>query len=318
MILRRLAALVVLLLAGFTLHRMVWVPQRCNVVKKEVGRVIAREWERRHTAVAFDAGARNEPVLAEAVEHCPHDVALLMLAGSNQVLMNRYEIALRFYERALQYDRRPELHVAAGIAQLNLGRREEALRNFVDAANFTGSSALVEVPDAEVRFEAYRRYGERREKALALRGELETHNLIENGDFSQGAKAWSAVDEGGGTVSTSLVPSQRRQGGNALHVVTTAERSGVRQRWDRNNRRPRVRTAAMIFVNRGRVCIGSGNGPPMQNACTVGTGRWERLEGVSESCPAVMTLITAASPDGADFVVDEISARLTIALPCDR
>ena len=318
MIPRRLAALALLLLAGFLLHRKVWVPHRCNVVKKELGTVIEREWERRHTAVAFDAGARNEPVIAEAVEHCPHDVALLMLAGSNQVLMNRYEAALRFYERALQHDRRPELKMAAGVALLNLGRREEALGHFVDAANFAGSDMLTEVPDAEVRFEAYRRYGERREKMLALRGRLDMRNLLENADFSQGARKWISVSEGGGTVSASIVPSQRRPGGNAMHVVTTGERSGLRQALRRRDRRPRVRTSATIFVNRGRVCIGSGNGALMQNACTTGTGRWERLEGVSESCPAEMTLITAASPGGADFIIDDVAARLAIGLPCDE
>jgi hypothetical protein len=333
MILRRLAALTVMVIAVLALHRLVWLPHQCNVVRRQVEQSLDREWERRHMAVAFDAGVRNEPLLARALEHCPHDVALLMLAGSNQVLMNRYENALRYYERALQLDRRPELHVAAGVAQLNLGRREEALQNFATAAFFAGSSVLRDVPDAEVRLAAYRLHGERREKALALRGQLDTRNLLANADFSHPAEArstqseqrgaspstarsWSAVNEGG-SVSTSLVPSPRRPGGNAIHVVTTAEGSGLQQTWAPKNQKPRARTTAMVLVNRGRVCIGSGSGVLMQNACSSGTGRWERLEGISESCPAETTVIIAASPEGADFVVDEISARLALGAPCE-
>jgi hypothetical protein len=334
MIPRSLAAAAVTVAALFALHRLVWLPHECNLVRGQVDASISRVWDQRHTAVAFDTGARNEPLIARAVEHCPHDVALLMLAGSNQLLMNRHDTALSMFERALQYDRRPELHLSAGIAQLGLGRRDEALRNFVTAASFGGSSLLVDVPDAEVRFEAYRIVGKRREEVLALRGELDTRNLLENSQFSipgqaratqttrpgdspTAARSWSVTNEGG-SVSTALVPSTRRPGGNALHVVATGERNGILQLWPPKYRQPRARTTAMIYVNRGRVCIGSGNGPPIQNACTSGTGRWERLEAVSESCPAEMTMISTASPEGADFIVDEITARLALGIPCER
>jgi tetratricopeptide (TPR) repeat protein len=332
MIPRSLAALAVTLLALFALHRLVWRPHQCNVVRQQVGASLERVWDQRHTAVAFDTGVRNEPILAKAVEHCPHDVALLMLAGSNQLLMNRHDRALAMFERALQYDQRPELLLAAGIAQLQLGRREEAIRNFVTASSFGGFSVLVDVPDAEARLEAYRIVGKRREEVLALRGELDTRNLLQNsrfepaerrttqtdrpGESPSAARTWSVVNEGG-TVSTNVVPSQKRPGGTALHVVTTGERSGVRQVWAAKNERPRAQTTALIYVNRGRVCIGSGSGPPIQNACTSGTGRWERLEGVSESCPAETTVISTASADGADFIVDEITARLALGIPCE-
>jgi hypothetical protein len=334
MIWRSVAATAVTLATMFAVHRLVWLPHECNVTRQQMDLSINRMWNRRHTAAAFDAGVRNEPVLARAVERCPHNVPLLMLAGSNQVLMNRHERALQMFERALRYDRRPELHLAAGIAQLELGRREEALRNFVTAANLWGPVVLVDVPDAEVRMEAYRLFGRRREAALALRGALDTSNLLENSQFSRSgsgrstrtdrpgqspsaARSWLVINEGG-SVSTSLVPSRRRRGGSAIHVIATSERSGLHQTWRKENERPRARTTAMVFVSRGQVCIGSGSGAPLQNACTSGTGRWERLEGISESCPAEMTRITAASPDGADFIVDEISARLTIGVPCER
>jgi hypothetical protein len=333
MILRSLAAVAIAIVAAIAAHRLVWLPHQCNVVKRQVGESVDRHWERRSTA-AYLAGARNEPLLAKALEHCPHDVALLMLAGSNQVLMNRHTSARVFFERALQFGRRPDLHMAAGMSQLELGERKEALAHFLAAARFAGASVLADVPDAGVRGQAYRIIGERHERALALRGKLDTRNLLENSDFSRpgesrstqverrgaspsAAAVWQILNERG-TVSTSLVPSPRRPGGNALHVVATRGGSGIRQAWSRQNRRPAARTTAMVFVHRGRVCIGTGSGTLMQNACTTTTGRWERLEGISESCPARITTLTAATANGADFVVDEISARLAVGIPCER
>lgn len=334
MFLRSLAAVAVTMVAGIAVHRTVWLPHQCNVVKREVGASIDRHWDRRYTPPAIAAGAYNEPLLEKAVEHCSHDVTLLTLAGLNQVLMNRHTSARVFFERASQFGQRPDIHMALGLSKLELGLQKEALEHFVAAASFSGPSVLAEIPDGDVRKEAYTIIGARRERALALRGKLDTRNLLMNADFSQpgesrstqsdrlgafpsAASVWEILNERG-NVSTSLVPSSRRAGGNALHVVTTRERSGIRQRWSRENRRPRARTAAMVFVNRGRVCIGTGSGTLMQNACTTSTGRWERLEGLSESCPARITTVTAASRDGADFIIDEISARVAEGLPCER
>jgi hypothetical protein len=334
MFVRRAAAGLVAIVAILAVHRLVWLPQHCNVVKKQVALSLSPQWHQRDTPAAFSAGELAEPLLVRALEQCPHDLNLLMLAGGAQEMMQRYAQALRFYDQALRFHRRPELYVAAGVAHLRLGEEEKALQSFVTAANFAGPNVLTELENQQLRLKAYRIIGDRRERVLALRGKLNLRNLLVNPDFSRpgdagatrsdrhgtspsAAFAWQTLVERG-EVSTSMMPSQRRPGGNALRVVTSREGSGIRQALPTENRQPRARTTAMVLVNRGQVCVGSGRGIPVQNACSSDTGRWERLEGISESCPARVTAVTAATKNGADFIVDEISVRVALGAPCER
>ena len=62
--------------------------------------------------------------------------------------------------------------------------------------------------------------------------------------------------------------------------------------------------------------MGTGNGrPPVHNGVSAGTGRWEKLEAVNETCPARSIVIEAVDEEGAEFFVDEVVVRHTVAAP---
>jgi hypothetical protein len=83
---------------------------------------------------------------------------------------------------------------------------------------------------------------------------------------------------------------------------------------------PRTVTTAWVFVRRGRIYLGSGNGSePIRNADSTTTGRWEKLEAVNQTCPVTLTVLRAYGPEGAEFLVRDVRSRPTLlAPPCDQ
>lgn len=337
MLLRRLAALAIVVVAPFALYRLVFVPWRCNNIEGAVNRSLDIDGSLAPTGDfrLRDTAERNLRMLQACLDRCKTDVNLPVLAGANLLVLGRTEAAAQLYQRALQYDHRPEIYLALATAQSYLGQRDAAVANAVRGADFVGMEPLANLPDGLVRSRAYEIVGSRREHLRAQSGRPPSPNVIANGTFAEpgpngpavrvdgyayapsAAKQWELVNPFGST-TTQLVPSTRRPGGKAIHVTTTRELSGLRQKWEADSRR-RVRTTVWVFVNRGRVSVGSGTGQTqMVNAVSKTTGQWEKLEGINESCPATLTQIQAADT-GADFIVDEVVVRETIAAPpCDR
>ena len=66
---------------------------------------------------------------------------------------------------------------------------------------------------------------------------------------------------------------------------------------------PEPRAAAWIFVNRGEVAVGAGDGLGT-TATTHQRGQWERVAASSTGCPADLFAIVASTNDGGDFYVD--------------
>ncbi len=326
MLLRRLGAVAIGVVAAFALYRLVFVPWRCNNIEGVVNRSLdidgslgpTDDFRLRNTA------ERNLAMLQRCLDTCKTDVNLPVLAGANLLVLGRVEAAAQLYQRALQYDHRPEIYFALATAQSYLGQRDAAVANAVRGADFAGMDPLANLPDGLVRWRAYELVGSRREQIRAQAGRPPRPNLIVNGDFAQAgprgpsvrvdgygyvpsaAKQWELVNPYGST-TTQFVPSTRRAGGKAIHVTTTREVSGLRQVWP--DEKPR-----------GRVSVGSGTGQgQMANAYSKTTGQWEKLEGINEACPATTTMIQAVDPTGAEFLVDEVVVRETIAAPpCDR
>lgn len=332
---RAVAALLIVVAALAAIYRLVVVPWRCNDVEGVVWRDLDLVWEKREEDPwrARMVAERSLASMADCVAACRSDVNLQMLAGSSFRILGRSSAAIAAYQTALQFDRRPELYMALGSAQLEAGApREQAVASFVKVGEFLGLEALRTIPDAQTRWSAYTIVGARHDEVLARNG-LHQPNLLENPAFSasgsngprtstsapeitpSAAAGWTVYNAAARPISTAIVPSTRSSG-SAIHVVTAAEHSGLMQVWSPEKVTGRVRTTAWVFVKRGRIYIGSGDGrPPMMNVYSSGTGRWERISGVNDSCPATTTVIYAASPGGAEFYVDGISATETLAAP---
>ena len=107
--------------------------------------------------------------------------------------------------------------------------------------------------------------------------------------------------------STLPIPGSRRM----LHVSTTIDTAGLVQMFAPQDTGPvRVESAAWIYVLRGEVAIGTGNGGNTGfDARTAERARWIRLSAPNGVSPANEFIIYASSPGGAEFFVAAASVR---------
>lgn len=313
---RKAAAAAIAAVAAWLLYDLVAMRHHCNVIEGEVSRSVETiPYDPARIFAYRGRAARNVERIAACAERHPSDVNLRMLAASNLTILGRHDAAAAMLRRALEFDRRPELYLALALAEIELGQREQAIQHAALAAEFSGLSRLQEISDGMVRVEAQKIAGTRLEGHLIARGDFDTTNRLLNGDFAGGRAHWRVTAAQHSPVTVMVVPSTRRAGANALRVIASGGDSGVFQLWTKPPV-PRARTTAWVYVVRGQVYVGTGSGqPPMRNVLSAGTGRWEKLEAVSESCPADRTVVFSASPEGAEFILDEITARETLAAP---
>jgi hypothetical protein len=270
--------------------------------------------------------ARNDvPALRDLVRtaraahrRCPANITLAMVTAANMRELTRAEDAVRMYEAALRYDRRPELYLNAGQARVEAGQADRGIADLVEAVRFAPS--MLESVPPHLRSEVYDRLPANARPANLRNGDFAIAAIhpplpAYNRSGTSGPAAamnWNVYVGGGGTqqvsVSTELVPSTRRPGGKMLHVVAVGEGTGVNQQWAPPGTGPaRVETAAWIYVKRGYVQLGTGNSSSTAPIVYSKTqNAWERLGGVNTSCPANFTMLTAIYPDGAEFYVDSV------------
>jgi hypothetical protein len=310
---RKAAAAIVVLAGAAALYEVVWIPYRSNVVLGQADRALNRVWSNPESYRARIVAQQNVELLTPWIEQQPRNVHLLMAAATNLEVTGRFEAARKLYCDALLHDRRPELYMACGRMQLTTGDRAEALKSFVAAGDFAGLGVLREIPDGAVRLEALRIVAAKQERNLAAQGQLDTTDLAVGRP-----KAWTAAATGPKPDTLEIIPSRRRKGRWAIHV-DAEEGGGIQQVLPRDRRRPRLRASAWVYVNRGTVCLGASNGrPPLTNVCSSKVRTWEKLEAVNDTCPATTLAVLAGSSDGADFIVDDIVARVAVGLPCER
>lgn len=132
--LKIVAAVVFLILAGSFIRRDLYEQYRCHLVTKEV-RDDTEILGGMQAAQLISIRAReNLARLGPCLEQNPWSVRLHMLAAHNHALRDDHERAVREYEKALRYDRRPEIYFSLGTQLLHLGRTDEAIEHLVRAA----------------------------------------------------------------------------------------------------------------------------------------------------------------------------------------
>jgi hypothetical protein len=160
-------------------------------------------------------------------------------------------------------------------------------------------------------------------------------NVLTNPDFSIGgapstitgapvpgssaAPPWTTWNNSPATTKTEYLKSYMGRSG-VIHVMTTGANNGLVQVWKPINTGPtKVVHSASIFIKRGKVGMGTGNGGNTGvSAFTSHTGRWETIQGTNTVCPANETIIY--STDGpADFYVDSASVvEVPSNVPCPQ
>jgi hypothetical protein len=82
-----------------------------------------------------------------------YDVRLAMIEGTNERILGRAGAAVTAYERALRYDRRPEIYLNLALAEQELGERDRAVHHLANAIRFAPEMAS-DVVDIRLKQEA--------------------------------------------------------------------------------------------------------------------------------------------------------------------
>jgi hypothetical protein len=303
------ASAAILALAAVLLWFLAFEPVACSRLELTLVEATNRAMERNDAPLARDTLERA----ARALRRCPSNIQLRMIAAANLRQLGRPADAIRMYEEALRYDRRPEIYLNIGQSRVESGMRGRAVDDFVRAVVF--APGMIEEVSPDLRDEVYARAAASGRQATlrngdfseaSLRGGREAHGS--GGLGASAASEWMMQGGAGASVSTELLPSTRRKGGQMLHVVANAENAGVGQVWSAPGTGPtRVQTEAWIFIRRGVVQVASGNSfSIVPDSYLTTTGSWQRVASRNGSCPANYTTILSASPAGADFYVDEV------------
>lgn len=134
-VLRIAAALVIVAAAVLVIRAVPYERHRCRQAAFRID-LRTEQLEQTSNPMLIMSGTReNLAELAPCLASTPWNVQLHMLAGMNHSLRQDYEAAAAAYARALDYDRRPEIEHALGLALLNAGKRDEAMPHLRIAAS---------------------------------------------------------------------------------------------------------------------------------------------------------------------------------------
>jgi hypothetical protein len=153
-LLKAIVAVLVLVAAAVAVQRWCVLPWQCATVVKRV-----RERSERLRATndyrTRTIARRNLELLGPCDVCCRNNVDYLMVKGGNQFALEDYAGALATNQHALTVDRRPEIYLDIGLAQLNLGRTAEATETLMAGSRFN-FAIIDEVPDP-VKYIIYER-----------------------------------------------------------------------------------------------------------------------------------------------------------------
>ncbi len=123
------------------------------------------------------------------------------------------------------------------------------------------------------------------------------------------APKWTTWNNSDAVTTTDVLPSTRKGGVTMLHVCTTGPGNGIVQTYgqqDPSKAHEHVRSEVWVFVLRGTVGIGTGDGGNTHiDVQSTTQGQWERLVAVNGVSPANEFIVYATSPDGACFYVED-------------
>lgn len=134
---------------------------------------------------------------------------------------------------------------------------------------------------------------------------------VPGGAGGSAAADWTMFTNTPGYIYSRVLPSARPNAGgsNMIQVNTLGERNGLVQVFKPFGTGPqKVISGAWVFVLRGRVAMGTGNGGNTGlDTFSQTTGQWEWLSASNGVSPANEFILYAADPGGAEFFVDAAS-----------
>ena len=126
---------VVIVAAGFAIHRLCVIPFRDNVVMREVEERMSIV-ESRDPVRAVPLARANLADLNRVARSRRLDPTWYMFYGANCEILERWQDAANAYTRALAIDQRPEIYFSRGLVMLHLGRIDRAAEDMITAVKF--------------------------------------------------------------------------------------------------------------------------------------------------------------------------------------
>jgi tetratricopeptide (TPR) repeat protein len=131
----RAAIAAVIVLAVLAIHRLVWVPLRCDLETRALEESTVDALSRTDGTRMILARETLERA-GKASAQCGEDLHLYMIRGANLRILRRSEEAEAMFREALRLNRRPEIYLQLGLAQVESGKNAEAVESFRKAVEF--------------------------------------------------------------------------------------------------------------------------------------------------------------------------------------
>jgi len=153
--LRGIAALLIAIAALFALHRAVWLPLSCAraaaIGEAELANAGGASYLKQR------AGEHVVAMLSDCNAAFPADVRVVFARAFAYENVGDEHAAVAEYQRALTIDRRPEIYLALGMAQLRALDRPHAIDTLVRACQFDPAVLIDIGGDDELRKEVFTR-----------------------------------------------------------------------------------------------------------------------------------------------------------------
>lgn len=136
MIGRIAAVAAAVVLAAWSLVRWSWEPNRCNAELSALEGETIRAENTTDPYVRLVRARRNLERLNGLRRPCANEVRTPVLLAANEELVGRIEDAERDYLEALRIEHRPEIYMALGNVQIQLGKVDAAVDSYTMAVRF--------------------------------------------------------------------------------------------------------------------------------------------------------------------------------------
>jgi hypothetical protein len=147
---RNVLSCILLITAAIGIWRFAVDPYRCNVQLKRLERQTGATLSNIGSSGAR-VGAREILEQLDSMPPCCHDSAEFgMIEGANQRVMGKSAEAVATFKRVLTRERRPEVFLNLGYAELENGEPDAAIGHFVTAVRFDPFT-IADMPESETR-----------------------------------------------------------------------------------------------------------------------------------------------------------------------
>jgi tetratricopeptide (TPR) repeat protein len=131
--------------ACYALYDWCYLPYGCNVFKRRAEVSMLAAANVASPLRLAPIARRNLEQSLQWIRRCPNDLDLYMIAGGSFRQLGLSTEAIPMYQRALTLDRRPEIYLNLGQAQVEAGQIGEAMPNLTSAVLFD-PNLITEIP----------------------------------------------------------------------------------------------------------------------------------------------------------------------------